>query len=147
MLVGHSLGGLYAQLYARSYPDEVSGLVLVDSVFPRIKDILNPAVSPWWLRAGAYIGSSHTSYEEIRGIEDTARRITALPPYPGKNVLVLRATRPMIDDKYEPKDYMATLFPSGRVAMVEGGHDIPIDNPDVVIAAIRAAVIYHAAAP
>jgi pimeloyl-ACP methyl ester carboxylesterase len=31
ILVGHSLGGLYMQYYARQYPQEVSGLVLVDS--------------------------------------------------------------------------------------------------------------------
>lgn len=30
VLVGHSLGGMYMELFARSYPDEVVGLVLVD---------------------------------------------------------------------------------------------------------------------
>jgi pimeloyl-ACP methyl ester carboxylesterase len=33
ILVGHSLGGLFVRLYAQTYPDEVSGLVLVDA-FP-----------------------------------------------------------------------------------------------------------------
>ena len=32
LLVGHSLGGLYMQLFARLYPDEVQGLVLVDAL-------------------------------------------------------------------------------------------------------------------
>ncbi|MCZ2123457.1 MAG: alpha/beta hydrolase [Anaerolineales bacterium] len=32
VLVGHSLGGLFAQYYARTNPDQVAGLVLVDSV-------------------------------------------------------------------------------------------------------------------
>ncbi|MFO1399714.1 MAG: alpha/beta hydrolase [Steroidobacteraceae bacterium] len=31
VLVGHSLGGLYLQYYARNYPDEVAGLLLVDT--------------------------------------------------------------------------------------------------------------------
>jgi len=31
VLVGHSLGGLYMQYFARNYPKEVAGLVLVDS--------------------------------------------------------------------------------------------------------------------
>ncbi len=31
VLVGHSLGGLYMQYFARNYPSEVSGLLLVDS--------------------------------------------------------------------------------------------------------------------
>jgi hypothetical protein len=34
VLVGHSLGGLYMQLYARRYPEDVSALILVDSTHP-----------------------------------------------------------------------------------------------------------------
>jgi pimeloyl-ACP methyl ester carboxylesterase len=34
LLVGHSWGGLSARVYARTYPDEVAGLVLVDAVPP-----------------------------------------------------------------------------------------------------------------
>src|SRR5262245_22200923 len=34
VLVGHSLGGLYMQLFARLHPDEVAGLVLVDPTPP-----------------------------------------------------------------------------------------------------------------
>ncbi len=35
VLVGHSSGGVYGLNYAASYPDEVSGLVLLDSSSPR----------------------------------------------------------------------------------------------------------------
>ncbi|MDO3410804.1 alpha/beta hydrolase [Saccharibacillus sp. CPCC 101409] len=31
ILVGHSLGGFYARLYAERYPDDIAGLVLVDA--------------------------------------------------------------------------------------------------------------------
>ena len=34
VLVGHSFGGLYARVYTAQYPDEVAGLVLVDSSHP-----------------------------------------------------------------------------------------------------------------
>ena len=34
VLVGHSYGGLYAQMYAARYSDEVAGVVLVDSSHP-----------------------------------------------------------------------------------------------------------------
>jgi len=31
VMVGHSLGGMYARLFAQTYPDQVAGLVLVDA--------------------------------------------------------------------------------------------------------------------
>jgi pimeloyl-ACP methyl ester carboxylesterase len=34
VLVGHSLAGLYSRVYAERYPDEVAGMVLVDSSHP-----------------------------------------------------------------------------------------------------------------
>src|SRR5918997_3729475 len=35
VLVGHSFGGLYMQTYAARYPDDVAGVVLVDSSSPK----------------------------------------------------------------------------------------------------------------
>lgn len=34
VLVGHSLGGLFVQHYAKAFPEQVAGIVLVDSVHP-----------------------------------------------------------------------------------------------------------------
>ncbi|HWI60444.1 MAG TPA: alpha/beta hydrolase [Symbiobacteriaceae bacterium] len=38
VLVGHSIGGIMARLYAIRYPEEVSGMVLVDSTHEFLKD-------------------------------------------------------------------------------------------------------------
>jgi pimeloyl-ACP methyl ester carboxylesterase len=43
VLVGHSWGGLIARLFASTYPDEVAGLVLVDSASEFLKSSLTPA--------------------------------------------------------------------------------------------------------
>jgi len=40
VLVGHSLGGLYARLYAKRFPGEVAGLVLLDPTHEDIVDYL-----------------------------------------------------------------------------------------------------------
>jgi pimeloyl-ACP methyl ester carboxylesterase len=46
ILVGHSLGGLYAQAFARAFPDRTLGLVLVDPLTPwngEFRERLSPA--------------------------------------------------------------------------------------------------------
>jgi pimeloyl-ACP methyl ester carboxylesterase len=35
VLAGHSFGGLYVQAFAANYPDQVAGLVLLDSTAPK----------------------------------------------------------------------------------------------------------------
>lgn len=40
ILVGHSLGGLYQYVYAKLYPDEVAGIVLLDPTHPRNWEML-----------------------------------------------------------------------------------------------------------
>src|SRR5262245_3328102 len=42
VLVGHSLGGLFARLYASDQPEAVAGLVLVDAYPERLEELLGP---------------------------------------------------------------------------------------------------------
>src|SRR2546430_852939 len=50
VLVGHSLGGLVARLYAGQHPDEVAGMVFVDHAFhpafPNVAKVPPPAAPP-----------------------------------------------------------------------------------------------------
>lgn len=45
VLVGHSSGGLLVRGYARDFPDEVAGMVLIDSAHPG-----QEAIEPWTLK-------------------------------------------------------------------------------------------------
>ena len=56
VLVGHSYGGLYVRMYAARYPDEVAGVVLVDSSHPE----------------------QFTRSPEGRSMYEQARRLTAI---------------------------------------------------------------------
>src|SRR5262249_55736733 len=42
IMVGHSLGGAFSLLYARSHPNQVNGLVLVDPAQPFIRKLFPP---------------------------------------------------------------------------------------------------------
>ena len=47
VLVGHSFGGLVVQVYASRFPDEVAGMVLVDSSHPEPGPSLRSAWIGW----------------------------------------------------------------------------------------------------
>jgi pimeloyl-ACP methyl ester carboxylesterase len=59
VLVGHSSGGLYAQLYADRYLPEVAGMVLVDPSFPNQTEALQ-AASPSMKRMDAQGAAAYT---------------------------------------------------------------------------------------
>jgi pimeloyl-ACP methyl ester carboxylesterase len=65
VLVGHSLGGVNVQLYASQYPDEVAGMMLVDSALTDLEALplsesLQP--SPVLLKTLATIGLTRLPY-------------------------------------------------------------------------------------
>ena len=59
VLVGHSSGGLYAQVYADRYLQEVAGMVLVDPSFPN-QTVALEAASPALKRMDAQGGAEYT---------------------------------------------------------------------------------------
>jgi len=52
VLVGHSIGGVYAMTYTARYPDEVAGLVLLDSSTPYQFDLAGYATQYGMMRRG-----------------------------------------------------------------------------------------------
>jgi pimeloyl-ACP methyl ester carboxylesterase len=144
VLVGHSLGGLYMQLFARRYPNEVSALVLVDSTHPaQLKGAGSPENWPAWLRVVFGVATSAVAEEELNAIDVTGEDVLGLPTFAGKPVIVLSALQPMkaksalADDTNEKRKDIARLYPDAKQIWVDSGHGIPLENPESVISAIR----------
>jgi pimeloyl-ACP methyl ester carboxylesterase len=144
VLVGHSLGGLYMQLYARRYPEEVTGLILVDSTHPdQFKNKGSIANWPTWFRVAFRMYLSAVAREEMDLINTTGDEVLALPTFTGKPVIVLSALQPMkekselADDANKKRKDIAHLYPGSEQVWVDSGHGIPKDNPESVIEAIR----------
>lgn len=147
VLVGHSLGGLYMQLYARRYPQEVAGLVLVDSTHPeQLKGAGALENWPAWFRWTLNAWMSEASSQELAALSTTGSEVLALPPISGKPVLVLSALRPMGETSELARDSnakrmdIARLYPGSKQVWVDSGHVIPLEKPEAVIAAIREVV-------
>lgn len=141
VLVGHSLGGLYMQLFARKYPGDVAGLVLVDSSHPA--QFEGPgAVQNWplWARI-LNLFLTDSQKQELSAAAEAGQQVLRLPTFLGKPVIVLSAKEQSESEGArflnEKKADLARLYPNSRQMWVDSGHFIQYDKPEVVIEAIR----------
>jgi pimeloyl-ACP methyl ester carboxylesterase len=146
VLVGHSLGGLYMQYFARRYPEEVQGLVLVDSMHSeqlgRVK-AETPGVYRMMNVVTVVMGGAMR--REFAGIPATAAEVEALPEAFNVPTIVLSSTRPAAGEKPEFRALLAKLqsalsdsYAARRHDFVpDSGHYIQRDQPQAVINAAR----------
>ncbi len=148
ILVGHSLGGLYMQLFARRYPEEVSALILVDSTHPQQLDGEGALEKQSFLVRGILgVLVTGTAKEELDLLPQTGKQVLDLPTLSNKPVFVLSASKPLdekskvADDANEKRKDIARLYPGSQQIWVDSGHVIPLEKPGSVIAAIREAML------
>lgn len=145
VLVGHSLGGLYMQLFARAYPDEVAALILVDSLYPRM--IKKTGEFPWMTRLAGQLAFSRSVWREIEQIDATGEMILALPGIDDKPIVRLlnqpaSSTAIAVDFgafrmDHATRDSVRELYPKAKLIVVDSSHQMALTSPEVVAAAIR----------
>lgn len=147
ILVGHSLGGLYMQLFARKFPDEVGALVLVDSTHPKqLEGVGNPANWPTSISLLFKLLTNDHEKKEFNGIEATGQSIMLLPTFTQHPAFILNALNPSADssdlaeDAHKKRSDLVTLYPDATVTWLDSGHHIPLEKPDAIINAIRQAI-------
>ena len=144
VLVGHSLGGLYMQFFARQYPSEVAGLVLVESTHwdqqarmakespttANITKVLVRTMPPHVQR-------------EFDGSALAGRQVREAPATHNIPVVVLTGThRNLLErGKFADADYalqkeIASAYHARQVIADRSGHYIQKDQPDLVVAAV-----------
>jgi pimeloyl-ACP methyl ester carboxylesterase len=145
VLVGHSLGGLYMQLFARTYPDEVKGLVLVDSLYPRM--VKKADEFPFMTRLAGQLAFSRSVWREIEKIDETGEMVLGSGSIDDKPILRL-VNRPVsstaiaVDfgafrmDELTRKQVRA-LYPKARTIVADSSHQMALTSPEVVTAAVR----------
>lgn len=165
VLVGHSLGGLYVQHYAATYPAEACGMVLVESSHEEQGN--DPPPSRLFLLAMKGLGATGlarlvfrygdssmnavyssnktyaTPFEELAVVATSADELrNARLSLGNKPLIVLTAGRSDSDESWHRMqlDLLTRSSNSKRIVVENSGHMIQNDQPDVVIAAIRAVV-------
>ena len=157
VLVGHSLGGLIALLYARTYPNDVNGIVFVDPFSPTIPErlgvrwplyraIINPPSS------AQPLSSLKSAASETVLLDESIKQIGQAPGLPTMPLVVLTKTEPFrfqagslplgitlaqIDAGYnDAEDYFVALMPDTPHIFATGSeHYIQLSQPDLVISA------------
>jgi len=144
ILVGHSLGGLYMQLFARRYPEEVNALILVDSTHPQQLDGEGALEKQSFLARGILgVLVTGAAKDELDLLPQTGKQVLDLPTLSNKPVFVLSASKPLnetskvANDANEKRKNITRLYPGSKQIWIDSGHAIPLERPESVTSAIR----------
>lgn len=145
LLVGHSLGGLYMQYFARQYPDEIEGLLLVDSTHWNQQLHLGPDASDAFGRRSLVLFMPWIMRRELLDSTSAGEQVHASPHASVVPTIVLSRTRALHGETPASQamaenlqNDIAAAFPAARhVRVDDSGHYIQNDRPDVVVAAAR----------
>lgn len=165
VLVAHSYGGLIARLYASTYPNEVAGLVLIDTLTEFLYDALPPTQRPMWLRSNSHYSpelDKHTIQERTDFLTsfEQLRTAPAFRPIP---TIVLTSDQPydfksLIDQGILPADTprdlgpitfqahltgqkkLASILQAKQITQTHAGHYVHTEQPQLVIEAIQEVV-------
>lgn len=158
VLVGHSLGGALGQLYARTYPDQVSGLVLVDAGSPAHRAVQSPQLFEKGRHAKLAPDTVPGYRTEAYDMGTVYDQIEAAPPLRPMPVVVLSSSDLGLPDPMpspyaagegaelarawrEGQDALAAGIPGAEHITVPGtSHYVQNQRPDAVIQAVREVV-------
>lgn len=151
ILVGHSAGGLYIRVFANMYPDEVAGMVFVDPTpedfFERLKAIQSAEERKKFEEekqdyAGKASEGRRGEWASLDVVLQQARSAVPLPDVP-VTLLTGMADEPGKTPQAKQlwlslhNEWLRTIPDARHVVTGRSGHYIQIDEPALVVDAIR----------
>jgi pimeloyl-ACP methyl ester carboxylesterase len=137
ILVGASLGGPFARIFAGMYPDDVAGMVLVDPTPDRERfNSTAPELLAWEAtREQARLSTVRPGVPVF--LIDAVSPVEV--PFVSERLRTVRrnARADIEAESIEHKAWLQTV-PGGRLIVThDSGHNVPIEQPSIVIDAIR----------
>jgi pimeloyl-ACP methyl ester carboxylesterase len=153
VVVGHSYGGLVATLFASTYPDDVAGLVMNDSVNEFITTTATPEELVDWNELNKVTDGTVEGVELALALE----AMLAAPDLPDVPAVVLSADKPPdpagmqgIIERFGPVptfsewlasvELLATSLDAKHITETNSGHNIEVYQPQLVAGAIEEVV-------
>jgi pimeloyl-ACP methyl ester carboxylesterase len=146
VLVGFSFGGLVSQLYARTHPNDVDGLVLVESNHPDEAEQFEAELTPKQIAADhREVNANEEGVDVYRSFAET-QQAAAMPDVP---LVVVTAGVPedwppgwdsRVFDRLRAAQQadLASLVPNGtQVIAKQSSHDVPVQQPEIIVQAVK----------
>jgi pimeloyl-ACP methyl ester carboxylesterase len=154
VVASHSLGGVYARVFADRFAAEVEGLVFVDAFWPDIHTTTVELSEEFLAHSRADTAETAALVAATEALDWPASlsELAATGSLPVPTEILAVDQRGRYDDRWfdpamkaaaiaEWESKLRALFPNGRITIVaDSGHVIQFDRPDAVIAAVRRVV-------
>lgn len=147
VLVGHSLGGLYANLFARLFPAEIRAVVLLDATAPDDVRFLSKESGFIQRALQAVINGifPKDANHETNYLDQTLEHIDQAGPFPAIPLMIVTGGKPswLMSQKVRQirarnQTALVAMSPHGQqVIAPNSGHFPQFSEPEVVIQAIR----------
>ncbi len=147
VLVGHSLGGTYMKLFAKNYPEEVAGVVMVDARHSEFTQRCQQLGVPRLLYQPpeallALLGP--TTRAELEAAPLSLKQARKGGVFPDVPLIVLTQSNAAAKWPAQlgkvwaaSQRRMAKLSSLGKIKVLDdAGHNVHVDRPDVVVSAI-----------
>lgn len=148
LLLGHSFGGLHANLFARLHPEEVSGVVLLEATAPSDIGSMRQFQSAAQRTINQLLNlfSRPDPNDEVSHEQQTVAQIAAAPPFPAVPLRVITGSKTMpgwmtsvaaMEQRRRNQQGLLALSPQGAQLLAErSGHFPQMSEPALVIEAV-----------
>lgn len=149
VLAGHSLGGLYANLFARQFPEEIAGVVMLDASAPKDAEMLRKYESRAQRAVQRVIDAIFPKdiNGEVEFVMETVRQIEKAGPFPDVPLIVVSGSwRPpslfmapeVFRIRSENQKALCAMSRCGKqIIATRSGHFPQFSEPELVVEAIR----------
>jgi pimeloyl-ACP methyl ester carboxylesterase len=148
VLVAHSMGGLFANLFARLYPQEVAGVLFLEAAHPADHEVLKKHESQLLRALGKVLALPQALlkpnlHTELACLEETVREVESAGPFPEVPLRVVTGgltprswlmSPAAVGSRRANQQELVRLSPLGEhVIAQKSGHFPQLTQPDLVL--------------